>query len=117
MITDQNEKPNYMITNTRTYSVLELSPKSFNEIKDKLEKKGYRSKFLEKEDDGLIIDMIGIAIKEEKLNEFATEFEYFKWFRLNASFGPAEDDVILELNERYEEETGKKVPEGWGREE
>lgn len=47
------------------------------------------------------------------MNEKATELEYLTWFRLNADFGPAEDDVIHELNERFKEEMGKELPEGW----
>lgn len=45
--------------------------------------------------------------------EEATEFEYLKWFRCNADFGPADSDVKLLMNEQFERETGKRVPEGW----
>ena len=47
------------------------------------------------------------------MKERATELEYLKWFRLNADFGPAEDDVIAGMNERFMKITGKNLPEGW----
>jgi len=43
----------------------------------------------------------------------ATELEYLKWFRLNADFGPADSEVIDEMNERFMEETEKNLPQGW----
>ena len=43
----------------------------------------------------------------------ATELEYLEWFRCNADFGPAHEDVIQILDEEFEEETGKLVPKGW----
>lgn len=43
----------------------------------------------------------------------ATELDYFKWFRHNADFGPAESDVIEGMNERFMKETGMNLPEGW----
>jgi hypothetical protein len=45
--------------------------------------------------------------------ERATELEYLKWFRIEAAFGPAESDVIEGMNERFMDETGKNLPEGW----
>jgi hypothetical protein len=45
--------------------------------------------------------------------ERATELEYLKWFRINADFGPAEGDVINWMNEKFMEEAGKQLPEGW----
>lgn len=43
----------------------------------------------------------------------ATELEYLTWFRQNADFGPADADVIAIMDEQFEKETGKRVPEGW----
>ena len=43
----------------------------------------------------------------------ATEFEYFKWFILNADFGPADSDVRAYLNKRFMTEINKNLPEGW----
>ena len=40
----------------------------------------------------------------------ATELEYLKWFRANAYFGPAHNDVIAILNKDFVRETGKDVP-------
>lgn len=45
--------------------------------------------------------------------ERATELEYLKWFRIEADFGPADSDVKDTMNERFMEETGKNLPEGW----
>ena len=47
------------------------------------------------------------------MRERATELEYLKWFRIEADFGPADSDVKDHLNERFMEETGKNIPEGW----
>lgn len=43
----------------------------------------------------------------------ATELEYLKWFRCEADFGPADGDVKQFMDERFMEETGKNLPEGW----
>ena len=53
-----------MITHTYTYAILELSPAAFNEIKDKLEAAGYQEQF-DVEDGKYIIDMHGLAVKEQ----------------------------------------------------
>jgi len=45
--------------------------------------------------------------------ERATEYEYLRWFRIKADFGPAESDVIDSMNQRFMAETGKNLPEGW----
>ena len=43
----------------------------------------------------------------------ATELEYLEWFRVNADFGPAHEDVVEILDEAFMLETGKNLPEGW----
>ncbi len=43
----------------------------------------------------------------------ATELEYLKWFRREADFGPADSHVKDLMAERFMEETGKLLPEGW----
>jgi hypothetical protein len=50
------------------------------------------------------------------VGEMYHELQYLKWFRLNCDFGPAEGDVINDLNERYKSDTGNELPEGWGEE-
>lgn len=45
--------------------------------------------------------------------ERASELEYLTWFRTECDFGPAHGDVVDYLNERFMEETGKNLPEGW----
>lgn len=45
--------------------------------------------------------------------EEASELEYLTWFRLKAYFGPSHDDAIYYLDEEFEQETGKKVPDNW----
>jgi len=47
------------------------------------------------------------------MKETATELEYLSWFRCNADFGPADQDVIDDMNRQFKEETGKELPEGW----
>jgi hypothetical protein len=47
------------------------------------------------------------------MKDRATELEYLTWFRINADFGPADSDVKLYLDQRFMEETGKNLPEGW----
>lgn len=41
------------------------------------------------------------------------EFDYLRWFRLNADFGPGHGDVIDHLHTYYKKETGRDIPEGW----
>lgn len=43
----------------------------------------------------------------------ATELEWLQWFYQNADFGPAHEDVIMILQEEFEEETGKQIPKGY----
>lgn len=45
--------------------------------------------------------------------ERATELEYLKWFRHNADFGPADSDVVGAMDQRFMDETGRNIPEGW----
>jgi len=45
--------------------------------------------------------------------ERSSELEYLTWFRVNADFGPADGDVQDDMSERFMEETGKNLPEGW----
>ncbi len=51
---------------TYTYVTLEVSHAAYQEIKDKLEKAGYSDQFHDNRDgDGVVIDMHGIALKDE----------------------------------------------------
>lgn len=47
------------------------------------------------------------------MRERATELEYLTWFRCEVDFGPAHEDVIQHMNERFMQDTGKNLPEGW----
>ena len=51
--------------------------------------------------------------KPELTRPRATELEYLHWFRVEADFGPADSEVKDGLNERFMEDTGKNLPEGW----
>lgn len=51
------------------------------------------------------------------MNECATELEWLKWFYCNADFGPADGDVRFWLEEKFKEDTGKEIPDGYKREE
>ena len=41
------------------------------------------------------------------------EVDYLEWFVGNCDFGPAHEDVVYLMQQEYEEETGKKVPESY----
>lgn len=41
------------------------------------------------------------------------ELLYLRWFKQNADFGPADSDVHMLMNQAYERDTGKRVPDGW----
>lgn len=47
------------------------------------------------------------------MNHTQEEFDYLEWFVSNCDFGPAHGDVISIMQQEYEEETGKKVPEDY----
>lgn len=52
---------------TYTYAILKVSPATYKEIKDKLENSGYQHAFHDdRDEDGVVIDMHGIALSEEK---------------------------------------------------
>lgn len=38
-------------------------------------------------------------------------YEFLEWFCANADFGPADGDVRIMMQERFEQETGRKVPD------
>jgi hypothetical protein len=50
------------------------------------------------------------------VKELQEERDYLYFFRVNADFGPADQDVIDDLNQRYQDETGMPLPKGWERE-
>ena len=39
-----------------------------------------------------------------------------KWFRQNADFGPAHEEVVEVMNEEFRRKTGKLLPKGWSEE-
>ncbi|MGB6724500.1 MAG: hypothetical protein WBE74_01270 [Terracidiphilus sp.] len=56
-----------MIRSTHTYATLDVSHAAYIEIKEKLEKAGYSDQFHDDQDgDGVVIDMHGIALKDEE---------------------------------------------------
>jgi hypothetical protein len=42
--------------------------------------------------------------------------DYLKWFRINADFGPAHEDVVRHMDEAFVLKTKTRLPEGWGSE-
>ena len=52
----------------------------------------------------------------ETLTITKEEYEYLKWFRCEADFGPGHGDVIYYMHKDYKE-SGRKIPEGWGEDE
>jgi hypothetical protein len=59
---------------TYTYAILKVSPRAFAEIADRLNAAGYASAFHDEGDDGVVIDMHGIALARASLTD-ATEIE------------------------------------------
>lgn len=51
------------------------------------------------------------------MKDKATPLEFLEWFYINADFGPADSDVYYYLKQKFMEETGKNLPEGFGDEE
>lgn len=49
--------------------------------------------------------------------ERATELEYLRWFYSSVDFGPADSDVRNWLKMRFQQVTGKALPEGYEEEE
>ena len=41
------------------------------------------------------------------------ELKWLEWFANNVDFGPAHGDVMIMMQEQYEKETGRPVPEAW----
>lgn len=41
------------------------------------------------------------------------EYNWLRWFVSNADFGPASGDVWVYMIQRYEAETGERVPDNW----
>jgi hypothetical protein len=44
----------------------------------------------------------------------ADELEWLQFFYENADFGPAHEDVVMIIEERFLEQTGKILPKGYG---
>lgn len=51
---------------SRTYAVLDVSARTFREIQNKLASAGYVHAFKEDDDGSLIIDLHGVAIRDEE---------------------------------------------------
>ncbi len=47
------------------------------------------------------------------MRERASELEFLEWFYQNADFGPADSDVQRDMKNRFMDETGKNIPEGY----
>ena len=47
------------------------------------------------------------------VNKTTEELEYLRWFYQHTDFGPAHEDVVSIMNERYVKLTGNKIPEGY----
>jgi hypothetical protein len=47
------------------------------------------------------------------MSERATELEWLRYFYETADFGPAHEDVVNIIENRFKEETGKDLPEGY----
>jgi hypothetical protein len=58
----------------------------------------------------LVIFLRNIKMSDQKV---ASEKEWLEWFYSECDFGPAHEDVILELQQRFEKTTGERVPRGY----
>jgi hypothetical protein len=47
------------------------------------------------------------------LADITAEMDYLRWFKNNADFGPADEDVHDLMNSTYTLVTGKPVPKDW----
>jgi len=56
------------------------------------------------------IDIHGEPIIEYTRSDLVEGYDYLFWFFQNADFGPADLDVRLIMQERYELTTGERVP-------
>jgi len=54
---------------TYTYVLMEVSPSTYKEVRKKLEEAGYFKALHQDREDGILLDMHGIALKLEKTNE------------------------------------------------
>jgi hypothetical protein len=52
-------------------------------------------------------------MSEGIMSERATELEWLQYFYQTADFGPAHEDVVSIIQDRFKEETGKDLPEGY----
>ncbi len=57
------------------------------------------------------------AVKDTDVDTDQAELDYLRWFYANTDFGPAHSDVVGYMEEGYVEETGHKLPKGYGPEE
>lgn len=57
------------MTYTHTYVTLAVSPAAFEEIREKLQAAGYGDQFHSDREDGLVIDMHGLALVREDLKQ------------------------------------------------
>lgn len=58
--------------------------------------------------------MASSSTDQRKDHNVLTELEYLRLFYQEADFGPAHGDVVAIINDNIREETGKKLPEGYG---
>jgi hypothetical protein len=49
----------------------------------------------------------------EETQERADDHEWLSWFYAHADFGPAHEDVVMELKRQFIRESGKRLPHGY----
>ena len=54
-----------------------------------------------------------MSVETVDIEELKDRIEYLEFFYNNVDFGPAHDDVIEMIDDRFINETGKKIPEAY----
>ena len=101
---------------THTFALMEVSPSTFEEVREKLAAAGYDHALIS-EGGKLHLDMQGVAFvlqdapPVERIPR-ASELEYLRWFVKNADFGPASGEVVALMKQELMQKTGKNLPLG-----
>ena len=54
-----------------------------------------------------------IEFLERRVTELEADLDYLKYFHNTADFGPAHEEVVLLIQQAYEQDSGFRVPAHW----